>query len=263
VTRDYREDLFNSYDRHTSALDESNEAKLAWFSVYVGRYYLPHFARLGPDAEILEIGCNRGYLLATLSAAGYRRLHGIDLSPVDVDEARVIVPDANLECVAAADFLTRRPGAFDAILMKAVLEHVPKADTLPLLDAVASALRPGGVALVDVPNMDWLFAGHERYMDFTHEVGFTPESLRQVLGTAFSDVKVWPLDNILELDRPDPGASREARRHGIRTRFSRRLLGTLLMWADGQGASGPIWCRSLLAVARHPTPGSVDGRPDR
>ena len=60
-----------------------------------------------------------------------------------------------------------------------------------------AALRAGGAVLIDVPNMDWLFAGHERYMDFTHELGFTQESLSQLLGGVFSEVVVRPVDNDL------------------------------------------------------------------
>jgi len=90
-----------------------------------------------------------------------------------------------------------------------------------------------------VPNMDWLFVGHERYMDFTHEVGYTQESLVQVMSTVFSSVQVLPLDNDL---------TRGIRR--FRTRVGRLLAGTVLKWADPEGGRGPIWCRSLLAVGR-------------
>jgi hypothetical protein len=111
---------------------------------------------------------------------------------------------------------------------------------IPLLHLMAAAVRPNGLVLIDVPNMDWLFAGHERYMDFTHEGGFTTESLRQTIALAFRSVEVRPVDNV------GPG-----RRFGRRW-VGRRLLGTLLAWADPEGGSGPIWARSLVAVARDP-----------
>ena len=50
---------------------------------------------------------------------------------------------------------------------------------LPLLEKISSSLKPDGMAIIDVPNMDWILGQHERYMDFTHEVGFTRESLAQ------------------------------------------------------------------------------------
>ena len=42
--------------------------------------------------------------------------------------------------------------------------------------------------------MDWYFAQHERYMDITHEVGFTKESLGQLARLYFNDVKINPIN---------------------------------------------------------------------
>ena len=38
--------------------------------------------------------------------------------------------------------------------------------------------------------MDWFLMGHERYMDFTHEVGFTPDSLTQICNKIFGNVVI-------------------------------------------------------------------------
>jgi hypothetical protein len=124
------------------------------------------------------------------------------------------------------------------ILIKAVLEHIPKQEVIPLLERIKHALKPGGLVLVDVPNMDWLFAQHERYMDFTHEVGFTLESLRQVMVNIFADVRVAPVDSIIVDDVWV----------NLKMKIGRYLLGKLLMWAEPQGASTPIWARSLIGV---------------
>jgi 2-polyprenyl-3-methyl-5-hydroxy-6-metoxy-1,4-benzoquinol methylase len=78
----------------------------------------------------------------------------------------------------------------DVIVAKAIVEHLAKADLIGLLDAMAGALRPNGMVLIEVPNMDWLLSGHERYMDLTHEVGFTRESLATLLLLRFGDVEV-------------------------------------------------------------------------
>jgi 2-polyprenyl-3-methyl-5-hydroxy-6-metoxy-1,4-benzoquinol methylase len=240
VTRQggYRERLFRSYDSFASELEPSEDDRLAWFAEYVSRCYLPYLANLNREtASLLDIGCSRGYALAALAAVGFKNVHGIDFSPGDLAIARRVVPDAELECVGALDYLPRRAEAFDVVLMKAVLEHTPKVEVVPLLEAIAGALKPGGLALIDVPNMDWLFASHERYLDFTHESGFTSESLRQVAMTAFETVEVEPLDNV-----PVRGFGRR--------RAGRFVLGTLLRWSDPEGGSGPIWARSLLAIAR-------------
>ncbi len=44
--------------------------------------------------------------------------------------------------------------------------------------------------MIDVPNMDWIWASHVRYMDFTHECGFTEESLIEVLKPQFQNIQI-------------------------------------------------------------------------
>ena len=41
-------------------------------------------------------------------------------------------------------------------------------------------LKPGGTLVVMVPNATSPFGGMTRYWDFTHEIAFTPSSVRQL-----------------------------------------------------------------------------------
>lgn len=59
---------------------------------------------------------------------------------------------------------------------------------LSFLQSIHFGLKQGWGVIIDVPNMDWLFASHERYMDFTHELGFTVESLGQLGRIYFEQV---------------------------------------------------------------------------
>jgi SAM-dependent methyltransferase len=250
---DYRQDLFRDYERHTSVLDSSDDEKLAWFRGYVQVNYQPTIQRFASWSDpILEIGCNKGYLLAALTELGFSELTGIDLSPIDLERARSTAPAAHLERADAMEFLPERQATYSVIVMKAVLEHVRKDEVLEFLRRTAAALRPGGALIVDVPNMDWLFAAHERYMDFTHEGGFTSESLQQTLGSVFKSVTVTPVDNALPYARladSQHGNGLRTRVRTFRRAAARGLLTSLLKWADPEGASLPIWKRSLVAVA--------------
>ena len=250
----YRSDLFARYADHSARLDVDPSLKVRWFRGYVRRNYLPAIQAVDRStARFLELGCSTGYLLHTMRGAGFVNLHGVDLSPRDVEAARGLVPGAEIACADALDYLATRVEMFDVILAKALLEHIPKSEVIPLVGAVANALRPGGVAIIDVPNMDWLFAGHERYMDFTHEVGFTAESLRQVMDGRFTRIDIRPVD----LTVPYHSLNARSRRARVRYRLQRLrvdgarvVLGTLLRWAAPDGGTGPIWCRSLVAVGR-------------
>lgn len=238
----YRKRLFRLYDEtHVRFLDSSDEEKIAWFRKYASANYSPHIKKFNKEtSRILEIGCNKGYLLSVLGQWGYQKLFGIDLSPEAVQKAKTLVPDAEMSCVDASQYLGGRKNYFDVVILKAVLEHVPKKDIFPFLNAIRESLRNGGLVLIDVPNMDWFFASHERYMDFTHEVGFTKESLRQVMSQVFKEVSIATADNIFVSSFVEE----------IKKRTARFLLGKLFFWADGQGGAGNIWHRTIIGAGK-------------
>lgn len=243
---DYRSKLFSSYSAtHVSHLDADDESKLAFFREYARVNYLQHLGNLdGNSAEILEIACNKGYLLAALHSFEFKKLFGVDLSPVDVEKAKQIVPSAQISNADAFDYLDENVEKFDVIILKAVLEHIQKDRVLSLLDRIKSSLKPAGLVIIDVPNMDWLLAQHERYMDFTHEVGFTRESLAQVMRQVFSSVHV-------EKGKPVMGP-------GFKSRLELQLRAVLVRSLNlvfrliGEGASDTWWdSRSIIGVAKN------------
>ena len=218
------------------------EAKQSWFADYVRTNYVPVIGHLNrSETEILELACNRGLLLRALSDFGFERLQGVDLSPDDVARAQLAAPKATITCADAFQHLTEHAEQFDLIVLKALLEHVPKDQIFPLLEAINRSLRPGGMVLVDVPNMDWLAANHERYMDFTHEAGFTRESLAQVMSNVFDSISIRA-----SKDPPDPGLK------GFSIRVIRPAVitfGRILLRIIGEGASEVWWhSRSIIAV---------------
>ena len=246
MSDDYRSKLFSSYNAtHVSHLDADDESKLAFFREYSRINYLPHLENLDRNsAEILEIACNKGYLLAALHSFEFKKLFGVDLSPLDVEKAKQIVSSADISYANAFDYLGENVEKFDVIILKAVLEHIKKDQVIPLLEAIKSSLKPAGMVIIDVPNMDWLLAQHERYMDFTHEVGFTRESLAQVMRQVFSSVHI-------ERGKPVMGS-------GLKSRVERQLRAILVFFLNlvfrliGEGASDTWWdSRSIIGIAKN------------
>ena len=246
MSGDYRSKLFASYNAtHVSHLDADDESKLAFFREYTRVNYLPHLGNRDENsAEILEIACNKGYLLAALHSFGFKKLFGVDLSPLDVEKAKQIVPSAEISYADAFAYLDANVGKFDVIILKAVLEHIQKDQVIPLLDKIRSSLKPAGVVIIDVPNMDWLLAQHERYMDFTHEVGFTRESLAQVMRQAFTSVHI-------QKGKPVMGAGLKSRVELQLRAILVRLL-NLVFRLIGEGASDTWWdSRSVIGIAKN------------
>jgi hypothetical protein len=124
------------------------------------------------------------------------------------------------------------------------LEHVPKSDTVELLAACRRALMPGGVLLLEVPNMGDPFNGvYSRYADFTHEVGFTEESLRYVLDLGgFGIIEFLdPIGATGRLTRPLQRAARATLHLGLRIvslpngrQMRRRIDPVLSVCASGE-----------------------------
>jgi SAM-dependent methyltransferase len=140
------------------------------------RRYLPE----SKQAAILDLGCGGGEFLLFLQREGYMRLEGVDLSPEQVEQARRHGL-AGVEQGEALAYLSAGRGPYDLINIQNVLEHQTRPELLALLDATAVQLRRGGRLFAVVPNSKCIFSARVRYADLTHELSFTPESVRQML----------------------------------------------------------------------------------
>lgn len=241
-----RRTLLNRYHELQGAiaspdLYEQISAHWAYYDLNYGR----ELEGLRKDASVMELGTGHGGLLAWFRARGHSNVAGVDASPGEVAFANARLGDDLVVAGDAEHVLASRPGSYDVVIAKAMLEHVPRGRLLPLLRAVHTALLPNGVLLVDVPNMDWIAANHERYMDLTHESGFTRESLEALLRLIFDDVSV----------RGSTLASPTRSQRLLRPLAIRMLR--RLYYLIGEGASDVLFdSRSLIAVAHRRARGS-------
>lgn len=196
--------------------------------------------------NILEIGCNKGFLTNALKEYYPQAdICGVDLSPNDVAYAKQHFPGIDFSCENAFDMLKNKK--FDLIVAKDVMEHISKDEQEKFVKLLYEALKDNGICIIQVPNMDWVFSNHERYMDFTHEIGYTRESFEDIFRLYFdSNVKVLPSSYVWP--------------HKLK--LSKRILfkyiRPIVLWGCkviykfiGEGASD-VWFyhREIMAVAR-------------
>jgi SAM-dependent methyltransferase len=111
-------------------------------------------ARLDVGAWVLDIGCGNGLPADRLLVEAGMHVTGVDISEVQVERARALVPDATFVCADIVEFALE-PSSYDAIVAFYALIHLPLDDQRALLPRAFDALRPGGLLLAIV--------GHERW----------------------------------------------------------------------------------------------------
>ena len=117
-------------------------------------YWLGRLAPLLADgARILDLGCGCGVPVAQ-ELARRCAVTGVDLSPVQIERARALVPRARFVCadMTAVEF---EAGAFDAVVAFYSIFNVPLADQPALITRVAGWLAPGGRFLAMVGKQPW------------------------------------------------------------------------------------------------------------
>jgi len=116
--------------------------------------------------RVLDVGCGEGVFLAMLRDAGHSGI-GVDRSPTDLAKARA----RGLEVVEqdALQFLGGQLQAFDGIFCAHLIEHLPPAVAVELVQKFHEALRPGGRLVLLTPDVRDLEVLSERFwLDLTH-----------------------------------------------------------------------------------------------
>jgi SAM-dependent methyltransferase len=129
-------------------------------------YLIPFFEEHLPDfrnSAILEVGCAEGGFLAVLHDQGITDAVGLELDPARARVARdrcpvlrIVVGDITDDSIAE-----RIGGAFDLIVMRDVIEHIP--DRTAAFSSLSKLLNADGHLYVTFPPRFSPFAGHQQH----------------------------------------------------------------------------------------------------
>jgi len=108
---------------------------------------------IGRRGLVLELGCGDGSVSVRLASMGLRVVASdFAVAPLRAVRESVRHEDLGLSLVNAdAQQLPVPDASFDAVVCLEVLEHVPSPERV--IDEVRRILRPGGLALLSVPNL--------------------------------------------------------------------------------------------------------------
>lgn len=156
---------------------DEEDASSAQYHVWLDEL-LPLLERSdGRRPAVLELGCGCG-IPAARRMAGATQVTGVDISPVQIERARKLVPGATFLC---SDMSTLRfePEQFEAVIAFYSIIHLPVAEQPALFQAIFGWLRPGGLLLATVGSSawtgteeNWLDAGATMYWSHTGEAGY-------------------------------------------------------------------------------------------
>jgi SAM-dependent methyltransferase len=135
----------------------------------------PYVADFRDAAPILDVGCGRGEFLSLLREAG------VEASGVDRDPDMVALCRSEGLEVEQGDAIAHLEGLADGslggVFAAQVVEHLPPAPLVRLLELVHAKLGPGGVFVAETMNPLSLFAMRNYYADLTHAQPLVPETL--------------------------------------------------------------------------------------
>jgi SAM-dependent methyltransferase len=214
-------------------------------------------------ASIMEVGCSAGHLLADMR----RSLPNATLTGGDYTLGTLVKLGEKMPGIPLVRFnLAASPlpsNSYDAMVLLNVLEHIE--DDAAATSHIARMLKPGGVAVIEVPAGPELFDDYDRQLQ--HFRRYTLQGICGVVEQAglvverrnYLGALIYPafyLAKKLSQSRPKPAAEREehvANAIGATSRFN--AVGRAIMSLEEAIARGVTFPRGIRCVvtARKPS----------
>lgn len=173
--------IVHDYYRTTAVRSHRpDQASYERWAATQGRRLLPIIL---PDRtrRVVDLACGTGEFLYCLKKAGYESLTGVDLSEGVLDAARPFLAQTNLVNEDIFTYLgDSAPASIGIISGQNIVEHLQKSTLVDFFRLVHRTLEPGGQLLIVVPNAVSMLGTVPRYWDVTHEIAFSPNSIRQL-----------------------------------------------------------------------------------
>jgi 2-polyprenyl-3-methyl-5-hydroxy-6-metoxy-1,4-benzoquinol methylase len=173
------------------------ESRLRGSTAEVRERQLPYVERLRGHAPVLDLGSGRGELLALLrdedieargvdanaDMVAFALGEGLDVRQASAHDALAACEDASLGAVAALQ----------------LLEHLPPADLVALLELAHAKLRRGGLLIAETIDPSTTAALRHYFADLTHAQPLVPETLELLVrGAGFRETETIHLNDSLD-----------------------------------------------------------------
>jgi SAM-dependent methyltransferase len=143
-------------------------------------------------ARLLEVGSGMGHLVGQLEDTF--ETYGMDVNHWAVKQSKSAVKKTSLQ-TASAQELPYQDGAFNVVIIKHIVEHLPDPETA--IREIGRVTEPGGILILATPNLDsllkpWKGERWIGYQDPTH-ISLKPpaEWIGYIRGAGFHPVKIF------------------------------------------------------------------------
>ncbi len=119
-----------------------------------------------PGSRYLEIGCAPGKMLAWVASVLKAEVNGLDYSEPGIAKCRALFDALGLKVnLYHDDFFNHHlpPAFFDVVTSFGVIEHFDNVQ--PVVQRHLDLVRPGGVALIVIPNYGGIYGSLQRWCD--------------------------------------------------------------------------------------------------
>lgn len=123
-------------------------------------------AYTSPGINYVEIGCAPGKILSWVGREIEAPVSGIDYSPTGVEHSRWLCNGLGIEAdIRCEDALSTsfEKASFDLVFSCGLIEHFD--DPAPMIAAHVDLVKPGGTALIAIPNYSGLYLKLQQWCD--------------------------------------------------------------------------------------------------
>jgi SAM-dependent methyltransferase len=235
-----------------SKLDELEDC-MWYFKALHKRMLLPLCDWQNRRADFLDAGCGTGgFILAVKKFSALWRITGLDLSPIACDLAKhktqADIREGSITDLPFAD------NAFDIITSADVIAHVEDASIA--LAEFSRVLRPGGMAVINVPAYQWMWSYHDDAVQTRHR--FRRSELKKMiqdagletLSASYANTLIFPLIIARRKLFPPFSSSSDVQANSyIVEQFCARLSRIEYQWLS-RGFSLPAGCSVFLVAQK-------------
>ncbi|MCF8002801.1 MAG: class I SAM-dependent methyltransferase [Chromatiaceae bacterium] len=184
--------IVKNYYATTSAKGHNDQFDYATASMGLKRGLGDWFDVKGKS--VVDLGSGTGELCWLAIDQNANSVTGVNLSQDEIDCARSQVK-AEFVCKDILSYLESLPSeSVDRLFAMNILEHLDKDTLVAVLEQSARVLCADGKLIAMVPNATSPYGGMTRYWDITHQLAFTPSSIRQLMrlcGFASAEFREW------------------------------------------------------------------------